>query len=188
MLPCSDQSQQLLFTSSSKKIWCYDRLNKNVFPSLLRLRYKSSATCISITSPYSASEYAHSIKLYIHTIPSPLPKHVSLFISSVFVPSVSFRKWKHRHNGMKAEEKRRFMLCPRYTESRRDRNKFIAFDSSAELLLYSHSMFQNWTILYCHRGHDDRQKSSTKYTVEIGYNVMKGRGYFVSLYMSAGLT
>jgi len=80
------------------------------------------------------------------------------------------------------------MLCPRYTESRRDRNKFIAFDSSAELLLYSHSMFQNWTILYCHRGHDDRQKSFTKYTVEIGYNVMKGRGYFVSLYMSAGLT
>ena len=31
-------------------------------------------------------------------------------------------------------------------------------------------------------------KSSTKYTVEIGYNAMKGTGYFVSLYMSVRLT
>ena len=133
-------------------------LKQESIPSLLRLRYKGLATCISITFPYSASEYAHSIKLYIHTIRSPPPKHVSLFIGSVFVPRVSVRKWKHRHNGMQREKKRRFMLCPRYTESRRDRNKFIAFDSSAELLLYSHSMFPNWTVLYCYKRCDDNQE------------------------------
>jgi len=112
----------------------------------LRLRYKSFATCISVTFPYSASECAHSIKLHTHTRARTQcrPSHVSLFYfslsSSLSLPQMETPP--QRDEDEEKEKKKRFMLRPRYTESRRDRNNFISLDSSTGLpSLYRHRKF-----------------------------------------------
>jgi hypothetical protein len=180
VLSSRDQCQQLLFTSSSKNISCYDRFKQEcIFPSLLRLRYKSFATCISITFPYSALEYAHSIKLYIHTIPPLPPTHVSFFIISVFVLRVSFREWIHRHNGTNTGKEG---LCYVLAIRSQDVTEIILLLSILQLNFFCAATvcFQIGQYFTATSG-VMTANSSTKYTVEIGYNVMKRTGYFVSL-------
>lgn len=76
----------------------------------MRLRYKSSATCSSVTFPYSAVECAHSIKLYIVTHTRPCAMSCFTSFTSVFLPPPFFRKWKYRQNGMNTKKKKQ-SLC-----------------------------------------------------------------------------
>jgi hypothetical protein len=49
------------------------------------------------------------------------------------------------------------MLCPRYMESRRDRNNFISFDPSEDLPLASHRKFLKLHIIIAFRRNDKPQ-------------------------------
>jgi hypothetical protein len=114
----------------------------------LRLRYKSFASCISVTFLYSALECAHSIKLYIHTHTQNV-RHPPLFNFLLFPTlflSVSFRKWIRCLNGSKTKTK--YGLCYVLAVRSPDVTEIISFLSI--LPPDSHRKFQKLGVIATH--------------------------------------